>query len=61
MSYDIKYEEAPKDIYPICPHCKEVLSKIWIKKKGMGIIEQKQVLLCPHCKAFLGYGSVNFT
>jgi len=25
--------------------------------KGMGIVEQKQIILCPHCHAFLGYGT----
>ena len=53
----MKIEEAPPDAIPKCPHCKEDLRKIWIKTKGLGFIEQKQIILCPHCRAFLGYGT----
>ena len=60
MKFDgIEVEEAPSGIVPKCPHCGEVLGKIWIKTKGLGIVEQKQVILCPHCEVFLGYGSVS--
>ncbi|WP_024955695.1 hypothetical protein [Sulfurospirillum arcachonense] len=54
----ILIKEAPCDINPICPYCKEELFEIWLKTKGIGYIEQKQILLCPYCRAFLGYGSV---
>ena len=53
----IKVEEAPSNVVPKCPHCSELLDKIWIKTKGLGIVEQKQIIICPHCEAFLGYGS----
>ena len=53
----IKVAEAPADVVPKCPHCGETLGTIWIKTKGMGIVEQKQIILCPHCHAFLGYGT----
>jgi hypothetical protein len=56
----IKIEEAPSEVVPKCPHCHEELSTIWIKAKGLGWIEQKQILLCPHCQAFLGYGSFSW-
>jgi len=49
-------EEAPEGTIPNCPFCRKELDKIWIKKKGIGIMEQKQVLMCPHCRALLGYG-----
>ena len=52
-------EEAPKGEVPKCPFCTKQLDKVWIKKKGMGILEQKQIIMCPYCKAFLGYGVFN--
>ena len=51
----MRIEKAPEDAVPICPHCKGELRTVWIKTKGLGIIGQKQVLMCPHCRAFLGY------
>ena len=52
----VTIENAPHDVVPKCPHCHEELGTIWIKSKGIGIIEQKQLILCPHCKSFLGFG-----
>jgi uncharacterized protein YbaR (Trm112 family) len=54
-------QEAPDDVLPICPYCKKELKSIWVKTKGMGFIERKQFLLCPHCRAFLGFSSINWT
>lgn len=53
--------EAPDDVWPICPHCKEELRFIWVKSKGAGFIERKQFLLCPECRAFLGFGNIKYT
>ena len=55
---DVIYERAPSDIFPKCPYCKERLEKVWIKKKGMGIMRQKQIIICPHCESFLAFGAV---
>ena len=52
--------EAPKDEWPVCPYCKEELRQIWVKSKGLGFLQKKQFLLCPHCKSFLAYGSFNY-
>jgi hypothetical protein len=53
---EMKVEDAPERATPKCPHCEQRLDRIWIWKKGIGILEQKQVIMCPHCEAFLGYG-----
>jgi hypothetical protein len=53
---DLKVEEAPDRARPKCPYCKHTLDKLWIMKKGLGVLEQKQVILCPSCESFLGYG-----
>lgn len=53
----IEIKEAPKDVIPKCPKCEEELSEIWIKAKGIGIVEQKQIILCPKCESFLGFGT----
>jgi hypothetical protein len=55
---DVTYERAPHDVFPKCPFCKERLEKVWIKKKGMGIMRQKQIIICPHCESFLAFGAV---
>ncbi len=52
----IELEEAPKDTHPKCPYCNKQLDKLWIKKKGLGVMEQKQIVMCPYCESFLGYG-----
>jgi hypothetical protein len=51
----IEIEEAPEAVVPICPHCKSELRRLWCKSRGLGGISQKQILLCPECRAFLGY------
>lgn len=53
---EIKYEKAPDNVVPRCPYCKAQLETIWVISKGRGIVEQKRILVCPHCESFLGYG-----
>lgn len=53
--------EAPVDVLPICPHCRAEMAEIWCKSKGIGFIEKKQFLMCPHCHCFLGFGNINYT
>jgi hypothetical protein len=59
-SMDIKFEKAPENVAPKCPFCEHRLDKVWVKTKGIGFWQQKQILICPQCEAFLGYGSVRF-
>jgi hypothetical protein len=49
-------EEAPDGVNPKCPHCSKKLDKLWIKKRGLGVMEQKQIIMCPFCESLLGYG-----
>ena len=60
MSSKLDLEEAPSDVNPVCPHCQKELEFIWVKSKGLGFFQKKQFLLCPHCRAFLAYGSFNY-
>ncbi len=60
MDTKLDLEEAPADVWPICPHCKQELKVVWVKSKGLGFIEHKQFLLCPHCRCFLGFGNINW-
>jgi hypothetical protein len=55
-----KFEKAPDNVLPRCPHCDRRLEKIWLLTQGMGFWQQRQVLVCPYCEACLGYGSVRF-
>lgn len=55
----IKYETAPDHVIPKCPYCKQLLEKVWVISKGLGVIQQQQVIVCPKCESFLGYGSVS--
>ena len=52
----VELEDAPEGKLPKCPYCDKMLNKIWIKKRGLGVWEQKQIVMCPYCEALLGYG-----
>jgi len=52
----IELEEAPAGTIPQCPFCKQHLQKLWLKKRGLGVMEQKQIVMCPYCESLLGYG-----
>ena len=46
-----------EDLTPICPHCERGLEEFFIKTKGLGFIEGKNVVyFCPHCHKVLGIG-----
>lgn len=56
MAIDVKgirIEDAPDDVIPICPNCKERLDIIW-KKSHIGIVK-REIIICPHCEVILGY------
>jgi len=53
----VKIEEAPEKARPKCPHCQATLDTVWVMKKGLGFVQQSQILLCPKCESILGYGS----
>lgn len=45
------------DLTPICPHCSETLPEVYIRTKGLGFVEAKNVMFfCPHCRKVLGFG-----
>ena len=54
---EVRMEDAPEGVLPRCPACSKDLPTLWIRKQGLGIHEQKQVVMCPHCRVMLGYGS----
>jgi hypothetical protein len=58
MSNGIKITDAPDNVKPRCPHCQLELDEMWVKSKGLGIVEQQRILMCPHCHAVLGYGTL---
>ena len=44
-----------EDLTPICPHCNKPLDELYIKSKGLGFIEGKNVVyFCPACLKVLG-------
>ena len=53
----VELEEAPETARPKCPSCTHELRKLWIKKRGLGLMEQKQIIICPECECFLGFGT----
>lgn len=53
----VRIEDAPEGVLPKCPGCTKELSTVWISKQGLGFHEQKQVVMCPHCRVMLGYGT----
>jgi hypothetical protein len=53
----IKMEKAPEAAVPKCPKCEKRLDTVWIKTKGLGLLEQQQIIMCPYCETLLGYGT----
>jgi len=53
----ITLQPAPESKTPLCPYCKKALEIVWVKKDGLGIWGQSEVLMCPHCESFLGYSA----
>jgi hypothetical protein len=53
----MKMEKAPESVIPKCPKCEKRLEVVWLKTKGLGLIEQQQIIMCPHCETLLGYGA----
>jgi len=54
---NVNLEDAPPETLPQCPYCKEDLNTIWVKTSGLGFKGQKEILMCPHCRVFLGYNA----
>lgn len=52
---NVKFEPAPADKFPRCPHCKKQLETIWFKSEDRGFEGQHEICMCPHCEAFLSY------
>jgi uncharacterized Zn-finger protein len=50
---NVNIEEAPGEVLPRCPYCKKDLDKIWIKRSGLGLYGQKEIVMCPYCQSFL--------
>jgi len=45
------------DLVPLCPHCGEKLPEVYVRTKGLGFVEGKNVVFfCPHCSKVLGFG-----
>ena len=46
-----------EDLTPVCPHCERQLEELFVKTKGLGFIEGKNVVyFCPFCHKVLGIG-----
>ena len=52
----VKMVDAPVGAIPKCPKCEKDLDEIWMKFKGTGFVKKEQIIMCPHCKSFLGFG-----
>jgi len=53
---NVSFDSAPPNKFPRCPHCREALKTIWVKADSIGVNEQREIWMCPHCEAFLSYG-----
>lgn len=53
----VHIREAPQDCLPKCPHCGNDLDEIWSRSEGLGLAGKERVLICPNCRAMLGYGA----
>lgn len=53
----VTLEKAPEGVLPVCPSCKATLETIWSLVEGIGWFGQERILMCPHCRGFLGYNA----
>ena len=56
---DMRVEEAPEDVYPLCPCCKRELRDLWKKTFRTSFFSTKVLIFCPHCHTCLdiyGFG-----
>lgn len=45
------------DLVPLCSHCNNELTEVYMRTQGLGYIEAKNVVyFCPHCMKVLGFG-----
>jgi len=45
------------DLVPLCSHCGQELTDVYVRTKGLGFIEGRNVVFfCPHCLKVLGFG-----
>jgi hypothetical protein len=45
------------DLKPVCPFCEKELEDIYVKTRGLGWLEGKNVVyFCPYCLKVLGLG-----
>ena len=53
---DLRLTER-EDLVPLCPHCGQPLEEVYIKQKGLGFVEARNVVyFCPRCLKVLGFG-----
>jgi uncharacterized protein with PIN domain len=45
------------DLNPVCPHCEAELAEVYVRKRGVPLIQGRSVLFfCPTCRKVLGIG-----
>jgi hypothetical protein len=45
------------DLSPVCPYCEKELPEVYIRSKGVPLIQGTNVVyFCPHCRKALGFG-----
>jgi hypothetical protein len=50
----VTLQRAPKDAVPHCPACRKPLHTVWVKTHSQ-LDTRDRVMLCPHCRVWLGY------
>ena len=45
------------DLTPLCPHCGQELTEVYMREKGVPFFVGRNVVFyCPHCLKVLGFG-----
>ena len=45
--------EEKSDVYPVCPHCKNEVTKVWCRLLS-GTLGKRYIYFCSICKSVLG-------
>lgn len=61
MSDGIKIEKCTDPtVKPKCPSCAKPVERLLSVVLDGGLLNQSNVVVCPHCHTIVGYGKVNY-
>lgn len=61
MGTKVKIEKCTDpEVTPKCPGCQKAIETLLSLPVSGGILNESNLVVCPHCHVVLGYGKVNY-